>query len=156
MLHHTETSFLLDANKVLLCKGRKTCWLCLKLCPFHVFESLCMCRHFSGGAGCVGDTEHTLSELWKASLKLTVRNLKILPCATATRGSPTWWKECECPWSAWEVWFLSWKLGCWVCYWMFHICVVPSSSGFQGWDLICSLKVCSSYIWKKIWRCQIR
>lgn len=38
-----------------------------------------------------------------------------------------------------EKWFLSWKLVCWVCYWVFHIRVVPSSSGSWGWDLMCCL-----------------
>lgn len=139
VLQHMKTSFLLDANKVFLCKGRKKIVCCAWNYLLFLSVRISTCADVSQ---VVRGVLVILSTPWvsceKPPSSSTSGVLKSCP-VPQPRGSPTWWKECECPWSTWEVWFISWKLVCWVCYWMFHIHAVPSSCGSWGWDLICSL-----------------
>lgn len=152
--HRKTSSFSWIQTKRFCARGKKKSLLSLDLAPFHVCYNFCMCRLSADCVGCVVDIEHTL---WKACMKFNIRSLYILPSAIAMlpRGSSTWWKECECPQSTREMCFIDWKLVYWVCYWTFHIHIVPSSSGSRGWDLICSWLVQKPggmkifYIWKK-------
>lgn len=112
VLQHMKTSSLLNANKVFLCKARK-----IVCCAWNylLFRSV----RISARADILQVVQGVLVVLstpWVSCEKPPSNSGVLKSCPVPQRQEAFLMERMWVPLSTWEVWFLSWKLVCWVCY----------------------------------------